>query len=249
MHVVRIAAAFVLVLGLAGCGSGQDTVMPDVEGQKLDVALSDIKRAGFAEEVEVLGGGLLGIIDKSNWQVCDQLPEPGEVVTVAPRLTVDRSCGDATPAPTTTLTETARPPSQQPSQEPAAASATPVASATSPESTLTANQVENFLKESYGIKTSEPWSSLCGVDKGFYPYPCAISQITLSSAVLRIRVQDAITEAKAETYAMYALNFLCATDDYTKKFAEVTWVEISDTSGGARGQQSAAVNRMCQVNR
>ena len=156
----------------------------------------------------------------------------------------------------TPQTATTPPPSAAAtSQEPAAASATPVASstplasATSPESTLTANQVENFLKESYGIKTSEPWSSLCGVDKGFYPYPCAISQITLSSAVLRIRVQDAITEAKAETYAMYALNFLCATDDYTKKFAEVTWVEISDTSGGARGQQSAAVNRMCQVNR
>jgi hypothetical protein len=36
--------------------------MPDVQGQQLDVALSDIKRAGIDDEAEVIGGGLLGVL-------------------------------------------------------------------------------------------------------------------------------------------------------------------------------------------
>ena len=98
------------------------------------------------------------------------------------------------------------------------------------------------------MKPSKSWSSLCGVEKGFYPYPCAISKITLASGVLHIRLQDQVTTAQAEKYAMYALNFLCASEESTKKYADITWVEISDTSGGAVGQQSAAENRMCQMN-
>jgi hypothetical protein len=68
--------------------------MPDVEGQQLDVALSDIERKGFSDEVEVLGGGMFGIRDESNWEVCDQSPAAGQVITKDPRLTVDRSCDD-----------------------------------------------------------------------------------------------------------------------------------------------------------
>ena len=68
--------------------------MPEVTGLKLDVALSDIERAGFDDEVEVLGGGTFGVLDESNWQVCEQSPAAGEAVTDSPRVTVDRSCGD-----------------------------------------------------------------------------------------------------------------------------------------------------------
>src|SRR4051794_1432088 len=93
MQALRYGVVLVLVLGLAGCGSAKDVNMPNVVGQRLDVALSDIEKAGFADDVEVLGGGMFGVIDESNWQVCDQLPAAGEVAD-APRLTVDRSCDD-----------------------------------------------------------------------------------------------------------------------------------------------------------
>ncbi|MGC3993055.1 MAG: DUF4839 domain-containing protein [Propionicimonas sp.] len=103
MRALRLVAALLVLLGLAGCGSAGDTVMPSVVGKQLDVAKSDIKRAGFSGEVEVLGGGLLGILDESNWLVCEQLPAAGEVVADAPRLRVDRSCesqANETSAPT-----------------------------------------------------------------------------------------------------------------------------------------------------
>jgi beta-lactam-binding protein with PASTA domain len=66
--------------------------MPEIVGERLDVALSDIERAGFDEEVEVLGGGTFGVLDESNWTVCSQEPVSGEEITSAPRITVDRSC-------------------------------------------------------------------------------------------------------------------------------------------------------------
>lgn len=113
MKALRLAAGFTLILGLAGCGGSDEDpatapVMPDVGGQQLDVALSDIKSAGFEDDVDVDGGGILGVVDESNWQVCEQSPAAGEPITDAPKLTVDRSCGDdgdEEPS-TTTTTET-----------------------------------------------------------------------------------------------------------------------------------------------
>ena len=67
--------------------------MPAVEGKRLDVAQSDLEKAGVAEDdVEVIGGGALGVIDESNWDVCDQDPKAGEERSGKVRLTVDRSC-------------------------------------------------------------------------------------------------------------------------------------------------------------
>ena len=74
--------------------------MPSVVGQSLELAKSDIERAGFTDDVEVVGGGILGVLDESNWEVCEQEPAAGQVVTSAPRLVVDRSCEDANPLPT-----------------------------------------------------------------------------------------------------------------------------------------------------
>jgi hypothetical protein len=85
-----VAAALIL----SGCSSeAEPAVMPDVVGRTLDVAKSDIERAGYTKSIEVLGGGMFGVIDESNWEVCEQLPAAGTVVDVEPRLTVDRSCG------------------------------------------------------------------------------------------------------------------------------------------------------------
>jgi len=88
---VRCVGCLALFAALAAC-SGEDAVMPDVTAQRLDIALSDLERAGYGDEPEVLGGGMFGVVDQSNWTVCDQAPAPGEAVTNTPRLTVERSC-------------------------------------------------------------------------------------------------------------------------------------------------------------
>lgn len=71
--------------------------MPDVVGKRLDIAISDVQRAGFEDEIEVLGGGMFGVVDESNWTVCRQKPASGTEISAAPRMTVERTCniGDA----------------------------------------------------------------------------------------------------------------------------------------------------------
>ena len=109
MKVFGWIAAF-LLLGLTGCGSDEAAVMPDVTGLQLDVALSDIERAGFTDEVDVLGGGMFGVVDESNWVVCEQEPGAGQSLNTAPRLTVDRSCG-------TDDSEASEPPADEPTED------------------------------------------------------------------------------------------------------------------------------------
>ena len=128
MRALRVAVAFIVLFGLVGCGGDKLPAMPTVVGQKLDVALSDIKRAGFSNDVEVLGGGLLGVIDKSNWTVCEQEPAAGQALTSTPRLKVDRTCASTSPSvppsPQQTATPTASPPPPTPT---ASAASTPAA--------------------------------------------------------------------------------------------------------------------------
>lgn len=114
MHAFRLAIASAFVLVLVACGADEPSVMPDVTGTKLDVALSDIKAAGFDDEPEVLGGGMFGVVVKSNWTVCEQDPAPKDEISGKPRLTVDRSCDETEeksdePAEEPTETATAEP--------------------------------------------------------------------------------------------------------------------------------------------
>jgi len=92
----RLALAGILLsltACMVACGGDAPTVMPAVEGKRLDVAQSDLEKIGLPEdEVEVIGGGAFGVVDASNWDVCDQEPGPGEPVDGAVRLTVDRAC-------------------------------------------------------------------------------------------------------------------------------------------------------------
>ncbi|WP_197080756.1 DUF4839 domain-containing protein [Cellulomonas sp. A375-1] len=68
--------------------------MPDVTGLQLDAALAAIESAGFTKDVDVDGGGLFGVVDESNWTVCEQNPGPGEPLSGTPHLNVDRTCGE-----------------------------------------------------------------------------------------------------------------------------------------------------------
>jgi beta-lactam-binding protein with PASTA domain len=74
----------------AGCGGDSEPkVVPDVRGQRLDVAERRLDGAGL--EFERVGGGALGIVVRSNWSVCDQEPRPGARAAKV-TLVVDRSC-------------------------------------------------------------------------------------------------------------------------------------------------------------
>jgi hypothetical protein len=91
----RLVVALViaaLTMGMAGCSREAAPTMPDLVGKRLDVAISDVKRAGVRDDVGVQGGGTFGILDKSNWTVCSQEPAAGNTITAAPRITVERTC-------------------------------------------------------------------------------------------------------------------------------------------------------------
>lgn len=96
-------AAIVLVAGavaplLAACNSGgtSNAAVPNVVGQRLDVAEGQVKDAGL-QYVEV-GGGAFGIVVKSNWTVCSTDPSSGSTASKV-RLIVDRTCGESSTSP------------------------------------------------------------------------------------------------------------------------------------------------------
>lgn len=91
----QIALAPIVAL-LAGCGGDADPQqVPDVRGQRLDVAEERLDRSGL--EYEEIGGGTFGIVVRSKWRVCDQEPKPGRQATEV-RLIVARHC-PSPPAP------------------------------------------------------------------------------------------------------------------------------------------------------
>jgi beta-lactam-binding protein with PASTA domain len=51
------------------------TAVPDLVGERLDVAEERLNRAGFDPDVE--GGGLFGIVEEANWEVVEQEPRAG----------------------------------------------------------------------------------------------------------------------------------------------------------------------------
>jgi len=105
-----VVVAFVALFLLAGIFGSSDSSesseadeiveeavpMPDLLGERLDVALSDLEAIGISEDdVELVGGGSFGILDESNWVVCEQRPESGDTTLENFRLIVDRSCPEA----------------------------------------------------------------------------------------------------------------------------------------------------------
>ena len=90
---MRVKAFVGAVLGLVlltSCGgTTRPRAIPDVRGERLDVAERHLDDAGL--DWEELGGGAFGVVVRSNWHVCDQEPEPGSRARKV-RLIVDREC-------------------------------------------------------------------------------------------------------------------------------------------------------------
>jgi hypothetical protein len=83
---IALAAAL-----LAGCGgTAQPSRVPNVRGDRLDVAEARLDARGLGwEEV---GGGTFGVVVRSHWYVLEQVPAPGRKATTV-RLVVER-CDD-----------------------------------------------------------------------------------------------------------------------------------------------------------
>lgn len=52
------------------------TAVPDLVGERLSTARDRVQRSGF--DLDVVGGGLLGVIVERNWEVVGQAPAAGE---------------------------------------------------------------------------------------------------------------------------------------------------------------------------
>ena len=92
MRWINAAPLPVVLTLLASCG-GSDQPVPNVEGQRLDVAKSTLEDAGH--DTEVIGGGTFGVVDESNWTVCETEPSAGAVPADKVKLVVDRECDDS----------------------------------------------------------------------------------------------------------------------------------------------------------
>jgi hypothetical protein len=75
---ISCAAALPLVVLAAGCGSSarRAVVVPDVTLEPLSTAEDTLDATGLG--YHAVGGGLFGIVVRSHWTVCKQLPAPGK---------------------------------------------------------------------------------------------------------------------------------------------------------------------------
>jgi len=92
--VTAAVAFFALALLVAGCGTAAPKAVPDVTGQRLDVAEDMLD--GVDLRYDAVGGGALGIVVRSHWTVCRQTPAPGASASSV-TLFVARSCPTAGP--------------------------------------------------------------------------------------------------------------------------------------------------------
>jgi serine/threonine protein kinase len=88
-----VGAAFefpALVDGGKGLAGEKAIELPDVGGERLDIAEQELRRLGLRTERE--GGGLLGIVVPENWEVCETNPAGGDKTRpgATVRLAVDR---------------------------------------------------------------------------------------------------------------------------------------------------------------
>ena len=88
-RVTAIALGFLVVLVATACGSTRPRAVPEVAGKRLDVAEDTLDALGL--HYRTAGGGAFGVVVRSHWYVCEQLPQPNKVAREV-ILTVARSC-------------------------------------------------------------------------------------------------------------------------------------------------------------
>jgi beta-lactam-binding protein with PASTA domain len=71
---VKAFPPLLLAAVASGCG-GEARTVPDVVGNRLDVAQETLDDRGLS--YETVGGGTFGIVVTSNWTVCEQEPAAG----------------------------------------------------------------------------------------------------------------------------------------------------------------------------
>jgi hypothetical protein len=78
MSVLRISIAVLAVLACAACGSRavEPKPVPDLVGMNLQQAEDELDSRGLGHDA--VGGGTFGIVVRSNWQVCRQVPVAGK---------------------------------------------------------------------------------------------------------------------------------------------------------------------------
>ena len=86
-----LAALAVASLLAAGCGEVSPHRVPDVTGDRLDVAEDRLDDRGL--RYETVGGGAFGVVVRSHWVVCEQEPDPGKLDTRV-ELYIERDCYD-----------------------------------------------------------------------------------------------------------------------------------------------------------
>jgi hypothetical protein len=91
VRLVTVAAVAALAPGCAAHSPTTPKRVPDVTGERLDVAENRLDDVGL--RYDTIGGGDFGILVRSHWVVCDQEPEPGTRDTRV-ELYVERDCDD-----------------------------------------------------------------------------------------------------------------------------------------------------------
>lgn len=92
--ITALMIGLVLPLGATACGSTRAAAVPDVKGERLDAAESNLDASGL--RYHVVGGGAFGIVVRSHWLVCRQSPRP-PATAVSVTLYVERACPAARP--------------------------------------------------------------------------------------------------------------------------------------------------------
>lgn len=105
---IAVFLGIFVFVGLSSSGENTGTEMaeepeiisaPSVTGLRLDIALSDFDALGVGEgDIEIVGGGTLGILDESNWVICEQQPAANAPLEEPFRFIVDRTCPETNAA-------------------------------------------------------------------------------------------------------------------------------------------------------
>lgn len=84
-----VLLASLTVAVLTGCGNAHPRPVPNVTGERLDVAEDRLDALGL--HYSASGGGTFGIVIRSHWTVCSQRPAPRHTASFVV-LSVARSC-------------------------------------------------------------------------------------------------------------------------------------------------------------